>query len=928
MKIRLRDISVFSIVTSLSIFVHAADLVQGDTQGFSFPVLRNAFYEPQNIFYVGAAVPDAGKEFSIAAASSTTNKFMGLTPNIVMLNNQANQTNPLFGAEIAQLALLERRPVAVTKADDTTVYLINDVNSFSVLSAGGFRGPTGADNQHIVGITTDSNGFNDIGGNGIFLSLSPTSGTFGAIGSGIGLAAVQAVSVTVDKRKKIERTDYFLRLVNVNNPLAGFNQAAALDITSDALTIGAPLAAIHNSIVDMHWDSNLARLYLALQITTSTGAGNGGKAIATVRNDNGRLIIESIVTNSAVTNDSIIAAQRDGGVDISISKVRTMLTRTRLNYLIVAGGIGSVAATENLVFALPLVNTQPNNMTSGLLAKKDSAPVDIFSTAQPPRFINRTLATQATAPGDIPTSSDPAAMVGNGPAPGAVNTMSIVGDAVFVGLISATSDQQSGIFHSQALFSPNGMIKGWTSWRRVGGTNQNVVGVALDSGTGSFWYMPQAGSTVTSVLLTKWQRDNLPLSTLINSVSDALPGGIQGFADFPKETNGFNQTLGSRLSLAVATGYKTIMIIQTGGDNATNQFGPIIDFSNNFSSNNGTLTGFLPGVTSFTITGGALDELGPIVDAAIVTDGTQSWLVVGGSYGIAVLARDDGSGATGGFDSGFSTLDATMKFRKIDSYNNNVIRTIGAGTNLYVLTSTTLTRLAASSSHFALGSTATPTILATPATLPGNNSFFLDSLISEPFALLGTTGGLLRVGNGGNIATATTPALVNWTPVIIPESGGAVSKIFAISPTAKNQDVAFGGNVYVLNSLVSNHISRVYRYSLNVNPITPVIDDNSITLFNDAFLQGINTFFFNVGSYRNNVITDGALIFLTRSKYLQTDPFVQLLRRNLRFSEQSPMRSSTGPVVASGSFSLFNVVRNSGSGSWIVPGSFGVYINE
>jgi hypothetical protein len=912
----------------LSSILHSADIIPSDNTSpstFIFNVGPTRFNESASIFFIGAADQVNDNQFSLSYATNSTNKFMPLTPRFINLNNEPNQQNPLNGAAIQQLALFDRRPVAVIEGNDTGFFMVNDLFNFSVLSASNFLDATGGQG-HIVGITTDANGFFETNApNGVFTALSPTSASFGSPGSGISFAALR--NQIIDQGKRTEKNRVYFDILNANNPADGSNKPAALDITTDAVTIGAPLASINNTIVDMHWDESLGRLYLALQITTSVGMGNGGKAVASARVRNGLIIVESLVANTAVTSDSIIAAQVDAGTTISLNQVRTMHTSTRLPYLIVSGGIGTPAATDNKVFALPLVSTQNLSDTSGLLANKNAAPVDIFNPAPSLRFSARTMPSLAMEPGDLFTSTDTQAVVGGGNAPGPINMLSVAGDAIFISVSATTTDEQPGIFHSQAIFATNGTIKGWTSWRRVAGTAEGVTGFALDPASANFWYLQTIGGTTNTILRTKWQQEQTPLAQLLVSLFNTTKGGIQGLVDFPKETTGFNQTLGSRLSLLAASGYQQLVLIQTGADNNVNQFGPLSHFTPTFTSDNGSLAGFIPGVFSLNITGGAVHALGPIVSATMVSDGTQSWLVVGGSYGIAVLTRDDGTGAINGFSNGFSSLDGTMKFQIIGNYRN-VIRLFSDGANLYVLTPNTLDRIAGSAANFAQSATPTITTLATSYVLPGAQNF-LDALISPPFALLGTASGLWRVGDGADISMAPDIASVDWVTVSVPESAGAVSKIFPISPTPLSTDVAFGGMVYILNSSVSNHISRVYRYSLNLLP-QQSINDTTMTLFNDTFIQGINTFFFNVGSYRNNIITDGATLFLTRSAYFIDPPFAQLLRRNIRFADPFPLRYTPlpFPVIASGFFSLFDVVRDSGSGSWIVPGDFGVYLNE
>ena len=165
---------------------------------------------------------------------------------------------------------------------------------------------------------------------------------------------------------------------------------------------------------------------------------------------------------------------------------------------------------------------------------------------------------------------------------------------------------------------------------------------------------------------------------------------MQGLFDFPLTTSGFSTHVGNRLSVQAFTGYKKVLLLQTGGD-YEGLFGPTTNLTS-YSSTDGTLSGF-DGSPALVCSGGVLDELGPLNSVAVVTNGVDGWFVVGGSCGVAILADERGHGwdATGGLGYQFKGLLPTMAWRKIS--DAPVRKLIALGTSLFVLTTRSFERI-------------------------------------------------------------------------------------------------------------------------------------------------------------------------------------------------------------------------------------------
>ena len=550
-----------------------------------------------------------------------------------------------------------------------------------------------------------------------------------------------------------------------------------------------------------------------------------------------------------------------------------MQTRTHLRYLVVVGGTGSSNGLTSRVFALPLVDnikTQLYNPTApvtstnikpsihGTLANVKSSPVTIFRAGSPASFQARVFNEPATTPDQLYSMNSPAAAVGGqAQLPGPITDITVRGDAIFVSTQEGGQGMQPGIFYSQALFDTEGRISGWTSWQRAAAGGLAVQGFTLDAFTGSFWYMPVTNGTVQNVVRTTWTDGTDPLGSFLLKEFDTQQGGVQGLFDFPLTTSGFSTHAGNRLSVQAFTGYKKVLLLQTGGD-YEGLFGPTTNLTS-YRSTDGTLSGF-DGSPALVCSGGVLDELGPLNSVAVVTNGIDGWLVVGGSCGVAILADERGHGwdATAGLGYQFKGLLPTMAWRKIS--DAPVRKLIALGTSLFVLTTRSFERM-----------TITAQSLANPQStllsqLDDELSSYSDMLVSGPLALIATSQGLFRSGNYVDVQSATAPIPLVQVPLA--ESVGPVTRLQAISSTNNETDVGMNGNVYALSAYVGLSQAQIYRLVIAAGQVT----DETVQLFPDLYLRGMPTYFASLGDYRNYLVTDGALITLSRSAFGGTPP--------------------------------------------------------
>lgn len=925
-------------LASISLCLSAAVVIEGDTSGatsFTFSIGSHARGQSGGTFYVGALNAGDSNSFSIARNLAGQPLFEPFAPATATINGVADQANPLFNAAITQLSTFSTLlgtnrsvllPMAVTAALPSSLFLVRDVPTTTNAFMLAIPNVKDVQNQTTTGII----GLQSFLQEALFAAVLPsTSSTFGDPNSGIAVAKIN--NVTID-----EKTQAVLVQVNAdpNTLLPETDPAASpLDRTSISLKINNDLVSIDNAL-DMHYSDRLQRLYVALSVQGGPNASDGARAIAVGQLNNNKLTFFQIAPDTVFTDSDEIVGGVGANAQISIHKVRTMYTSTKLDYLIVVGGNGSPANTQRSVYALPLVNTLStstiDNTIQGTLANVNDAPIDIYTPApqntcnqSSPQLRARAFVTPATEPGQIYLSNSPEALVGGGQLPyGDITDINVYSDAVFVSVADTINNELPGIFYSQALFDDNGVIIGWTPWQRVAGTTTDpIYALSYQSMFGNFfWLTGQTASTINTAKQTVWGLGSLTgladLVTLVSTLFDQCSGGVQGFFDLPPNTPGLFD-----ISMFITTGLNQVLLVESG-----EVTGGVLDpnggdFSTDLQqfTNGQITTNFpIPNVKTVSISGGVLSDIGPIIAATLgVNNNTnQGYLFVGGAYGLAVLSQIDGSGwsTLTGLGKQFAGLANGMQFIALGDYSF-VRKLIFDEGFLYVLTDTQLDRIDIAASDFATNTLSVVTVATLSDVAQPTVGTLLDVLISGKFALIGTSTGLWRVGNGVDIRTATDSADVAWTQVTIPEGVPAVQYMQAISDSSLANSWAEGvGNVYVNDAYRGFDWAQVNRYTV-ADVTTDPITNNTILPLPDMLVQNILTAFRAFNGFRNIIMYDGADLFSTRDRFQVTPPAVYDWELAL------PLNIAKGSIISS-------IVRSSASGAWIVSGDFGLRVNE
>lgn len=932
----------------------------GDT--FSFDVQQAAIsiipeMAGTNLFV--AAAPSAGgsdvvKEFALSKVSRSTDEFIALAPQTTTVNFSKDVGNPLYDQGIAYMKIFDgeetilsgakERPVVVLENDKTTIYMLNNFtdtgNNISVLSfqkndipsnalivTHNVPDATAALTSGIVQIAT-TNPY-------VFAAVGANGGSFGDVGSGIALGIIGQVGDFTGPLLIDAPTGEVSRSTG--------NRALALDVTSDELKIGANLASL-GTVVDMVWHRNVGRLYIALQATGGAAGTDGARSIVVARlGTSNELIFEPIAPTSAISGTDKIIGAVGAGVSVTADKVRAMYTSTALPYLVVKGDVGAPSATQKTVYALPLVTGSGTVSLNGTIAAKDAQVTNniILNTE---RFIDHIVLDPADTDSEMPLNTDAATMVGAGDLlNGDITDIYVYGDTVFATVQTADAGHIPGVFYSQALFAQDGKIKGWTIWRRAVGLSDAMQSTFLDQATGQFYTISENDSSALKVVKrTEWNEGDpdsiFPLTQIVDSYFAQSDAGVQGIHDFVVTSGALGTSTPGLLdiSLLVATGYKRILLAQTSRISAgavipiqDGAFGPLSSYDD------GTITDTFPtsGSRVVGISGGALDDIGPIVAAEIGADGTNGWLFVGGSNGVAVLSKADGSGwdqATELSD-GLLGLTSGMSFKAVGEFSQ-VRKLIYDDNYLYVITQSEITRIGLTSGTPGLGiisATVVTTIEDVGST--GVDGAFLDAIISEKLLLVGTNGGLFRLADGLDVRTVDTNS-VSFEKLDTPEGVGPVRQLFAITSTGRAQDIARstgGGMLYTLSAFRGKNQAQLHRFDV-ASVVGGSIGDTTVQRVRDLYVEGIASYFASFGLFKSIFATDGTLFYGAQSTMQDIDSQLTVLatRDGNVHTGSNFVNNLLIPARLDGTTLLAGMIQNSATGTWILAGDAGLRTNE
>jgi len=901
------------------------------------------------IMYLGAASDFVGaaQPFSFARGfvDSTGKVHVSQLADKASVNGADETTSPLLGKTITNLSLMGGDPrfgsiPVLTTNDPEKVYLVTnpDPGMVRILSneTGAIADAAGAviANDNIVAVAASPQC--------IFAAVPQAGAMFGDDGAndrGIALLTRDVNHLKVHDATNFAGTTAQAQKLDV---------AAAAELISFVDMTGSSTIdrALLGDDVDMVYDPILNRVYVGLSDVKRAGIANEGGVLGVVvgRVEQDKFVLSPIVNGVTkgvfydATNknalDQIIGFYFDGvmadGGDldarVSITHPRVMHTSTGKNYLIVNSKIDNTVDIKQGVFALPLIPNEAGIDASlvGTIGSVDGDGIAKFDNTAPASF------------NDIPNFDEGPARV-DAPLPECspeiehLRDIYIEGDSVFLAYAGDAKSESAGIYRATALFNADGAIRAWTQLTRVSGDARRTQGIGVDNRTGNLHFVTPAtqdgaDTDFNTLRVTQWGKSDdvakvadteTPnnLTSLLNEIFPEEICRVHQICAFDEFTPGFKTC---EFSMMVALGKNTVALIQTGKIVGGN-FLPVQQFETSGANQN-----------VFVFKGGVLDEIGPLSCcelSRIDSTNNKGWLFVGGYRGVAVLSAADGtgfdSGTTGG--NGLDNLTAAgfpgngFTFKKLLPSNNpenafsNVRSLQMGGGNLVAETQKSIFSIAPTADKFK--TTASDDLNETSiAGIPALSSECFSDLVflanTNETLIVGTTAGLFAAtGNGSE-----------WVEITVNnQSIGPVVQLQYLSQTkGVNSQI---GNLYVLAGTISTSMGKVYRFYVDgtqaalVDRVKPIKNPD-----------GSESELFNLGEFRGNLITDGADLFHSLSKHLGQTRFLEA-----RPIANLGLRSDITPLLnvnTSCEITMGAMIQEPAFGTWIVPGDWGVRVNQ
>lgn len=667
------------------------------------------------------------------------------------------------------------------------------------------------------------------------------------------------------------------------------------------------------SVIDNHAviysDSFLQKTYFGTALTKKNSSSPSFSPRAVT------MELDQIAPKEAFNGDNIV-----GSLDksIKINFLSSLFTSAGLSYLIVGSfvNLDEIKLKEpnnnsNRIYAIPLVN-DPESSYIGKLAKKNSIPSKKFTPNKPFFFLGNFISDPALNFGDLYKESDLEVLVGGEILdPLKYKVKKVIGykDTVFIAVdFIGNGIGFGGIFYSQAILKEDGTISSWTKWRRhtlIG----NIVNFIYKPSSGTFFGVNEIHPK--SILLPSWSI-NSDLTTFDSNTLASLPiieGGIQGAYDIP-----FNHKIigNDKSSYLIQVGYRTVIIQQT----SKNEYLEPGVSGSSFISKDGTLNQLVISCGTIAFTGGELNKSGALITATAGVNSLEDdgWIIVGGSNGIFILSKNDGSGfGSQKIKKDFSTFSSDMSWRKLGNNLGIVKKIISDSGYLYVMTLKNIYKLELKKENIVLAENAFfDTIHSIKLISNIEHASFSDMLVSSHSILVATSQGLFKNLNG----TSAKQNSIVLEKIELPDSMNSFVYLYPITRSQVSEDWAKSNdekieasNIYVVDSSIGTHRGRLYRLSCLDNSQSSPLLTNTIFPIDNVILKDKKTYYFDTKSEQFSIAGDGASWFThsTLSNGLAFKGLINLLppsmgggilQKSLQFLPllSSPLSGVVGPV--------------------------------
>lgn len=594
---------------------------------------------------------------------------------------------------------------------------------------------------------------------------------------------------------------------------------------------GAPLAAqagqasvlSYRSLEDMFYDSIFNVVYLGF---TKSADGTGSVI------DPGLAFIGWSDDGTAPRSSGKLL---EGNVDAAtgfkhIFKLRTLHTRTgqtdpstNRSYLVFNGtnyagvatdGTGQSAAALNRIYCLPLVVSGAN---AGKIATSTThATAAVLSSATWSETGNAAAdyAKHVVGGGYLPTH-----------ARSVVTGMVTKGKAVFVSVANpqgVVGDR--GIFVSQAITDSDEKLVGWTSWKKIGGGNENIAFLGYNSSTDRIFALNHDSSRVEEI---SW-KSHAPVDSANVNYQNLVSMAKTLEADFPKDKHGM-YTLQNIVISSNDNATKTHMMGAFGYDSVA-----LAHLSKKVSGSVGTFK--YPHKLETTrykyFSGDSVLKTIQSLYCMAVPQRLPGWVFVGGYKGLAVLCDSaTGRGWTALpaslSDSGTGIPITSKSWKQITDvvgpvYKIVVMNATDTTSLVICMTKNGLQAFIATEGKFKTASPDALGMFDASGIFSDSGEYMRDiALVGGKMFLVGTTKGLyLMEVNGSNTAFQGAPVQIMYNSKLLGPIGSirvthpAFATIDSSDPTGlKNKWI----NVDVLTARVIDDQSEHYKFKIKLD---------------------------------------------------------------------------------------------------------------
>lgn len=552
-----------------------------------------------------------------------------------------------------------------------------------------------------------------------------------------------------------------------------------------------------------------------------------------------------------------------------------------------------------------------------------------------------------------------------------ISDLQVLGDSVLVSVTGATADNAKfrGVYQSTAIFNAAGDIVSWTPLQHVSGVTEDASAVSIDRVTGTIMSLNGLGNTFH---LSDWITNRAATTELSKLIAKHFPvsqGGVRAVHTFDGSTPTFRGGLidntvvaaiplkalqqEQRCALLVVLGYDKVMVVQTAYNNR------VADHYRD------TALGGLPTFAGagnniqnvFVFDNQGLKDIAPLTCAEVLkivrngNDSTEGNIYIGGYNGVCRL-EPAGVPATGAgwelrnavapnqrglFNFGVEVVTAGLTFKKLANPAlkdvRRIVSTIGtvgggapdpAGSRVVAVLGDGY--MVARGDQLGFGGVAKVPMadsgpifdgvlvknIAAPIPVPPAPGVAVAAVAaSESRLILATEKGLV----------VRDLAAVNPEQTV-PLAGGDLPIQLAYMPRSRGGVTGGGtaalngaGMLYVLAGTQADGDIRVHRYAVIFDGANPVL-----VPIGDVKPMDVTTF-------RRYFATDGLQFLFGNDMALDT---AEMLNQMLR---SSPPGAAPHPLIYAikgaglGAFTN-SAVRESVTGAWMVPGSFGLVAND